>query len=689
MCIPVYHEDGAGNLISCAQATLARAIRHALTNGASIINISGGQLTPTGRGDRFLEGVVHECADRNVLIVAAAGNDGCRCLHVPAAMPSTLAVGACAEDGATLPFSNYGEAYSKNGLLVLGQDVPGASPGGGIAKRTGTSFAAPIATGVAALLLSLQIKLGDEPDPIFVRRIMIETADPCDPRDSSDCTRALAGRLNVRRAAESVRRGLKPSELTRSGMAALARSQSLSRGHPPSQLRGVSKKGEVVSMSQNQSVTPSILGPDGLPAAPPPTSSAGISQSEMASGSTGERIGVAPQAASSEPVPSGVAPEMAVQPPGSPSQVAASGMPEMVAAAPAAPAAVSPATHSPVVAAHSSVPGGALAPQAYGGIQPSCGTPLPVQAAGAVQVQGCGCGASGISPSETVDEPIFAIGKLFYDFDSEARFDYFVQAMAAWWPHSGNTGPFPGPAAPWNAEYMIQYLLWKPSEHGSLVHFPDANALIWTLNIDDVPIYAIKPQGEFGFPMYTELAGLLWYQVQPANTQPGVPTKEKDFKPAVDRVSQAGYVDGEVRLLNGTVVPRFRPVWRGMFGWRVENIIGGKPPPGLKAFLERIYNEFRNPGISPQDRALNYSAFNAYNAKLIFEKMLDKEMFLDTVNVDRSTICRPDSDCWDVTWTFFAPDQTLTKARTVFQYTIDVSDVVPVTVGQLREWEMF
>jgi hypothetical protein len=62
---------------------------------------------------------------------------------------------------------------------------------------------------------------------------------------------------------------------------------------------------------------------------------------------------------------------------------------------------------------------------------------------------------------------------------------------------------------------------------------------------------------------------------------------------------------------------------------------------------------------------------------------------LDTVEVDRSTICRPDSDCLDVTFKFFDPENVLTKARQVYQYTIDVSDTVPVPVGRLRSWAVY
>ena len=43
-------------------------------------------------------------------------------------------------------------------------------------------------------------------------------------------------------------------------------------------------------------------------------------------------------------------------------------------------------------------------------------------------------------------------------------------------------------------------------------------------------------------------------------------------------------------------------------------------------------------------------------------------------------ICRPDSDCWDVQLLMFDPENERRASR-VYRYTVDVSDVLPVTVG--------
>jgi hypothetical protein len=56
---------------------------------------------------------------------------------------------------------------------------------------------------------------------------------------------------------------------------------------------------------------------------------------------------------------------------------------------------------------------------------------------------------------------------------------------------------------------------------------------------------------------------------------------------------------------------------------------------------------------------------------------------LDTIEVEKSPICRLDSDCWDVKLVFFDTTNYLAP-RTVFRITADVSDVVPVSVGDPR-----
>jgi hypothetical protein len=142
-----------------------------------------------------------------------------------------------------------------------------------------------------------------------------------------------------------------------------------------------------------------------------------------------------------------------------------------------------------------------------------------------------------------------------------------------------------------------------------------------------------------------------------------------------------------------------------MYSWNTEalvSVVCGAPPAeeaqqkekddyaekakAVKNFLQRVYEELRNLGTAPQDRAINYAATNASQAAAVFREAIKVEMDLDTIEVERSPICRPESDCWDVKLTFFNPSKVFEQARKVYLFSVDVSDVVPVMVSPVRSW---
>ena len=214
LVIPIFRDNPlvAGGVLPATQTDLARAIDLALDNRADIINISSGQMSVRGRADPQLDAAVRRCAERGVLIVSAAGNEGCDCLHVPAALPDVLVVGAIDGSGQPAEFSNYGDRYRARGVLAPGENLRVASTRQRIKVQTGTSYATPLVSGIAALLLSAQYKTSPARTlrPIAVRDALVKSARGCAARDPTACRRFLAGTLDAARALTLLSRGEPP-----------------------------------------------------------------------------------------------------------------------------------------------------------------------------------------------------------------------------------------------------------------------------------------------------------------------------------------------------------------------------------------------------------------------------------------------------------------------------------------------
>lgn len=190
--VPIFSDDYEVRP-SCSQEELGGAITAAVRAGAQIINISAGDLAPHSSTAPALEAAVRDCVRAGVLIISAAGNQGRGHLQVPGVLPAVLAVGAMSDRGEPLESNNWSMACDDCGVLAPGAAIPGAVPGGGTSAECGTSSAAAIVSGVAALLLSVQLKYGHEPNSYAVRQVILDSAR----RHGDDSGRVLAGRLDV------------------------------------------------------------------------------------------------------------------------------------------------------------------------------------------------------------------------------------------------------------------------------------------------------------------------------------------------------------------------------------------------------------------------------------------------------------------------------------------------------------
>ncbi len=111
------------------------------------------------------------------------------------------------ENNQPLDFSNWGQAYKSNGLLFPGNNILTALPGNDTTLKTGTSFATAVASGIAGLLMSLLVKYGKKPDGKIVFDALINSAFKCKESDNNDCTKSLAGYVNVKSAVRKILAG--------------------------------------------------------------------------------------------------------------------------------------------------------------------------------------------------------------------------------------------------------------------------------------------------------------------------------------------------------------------------------------------------------------------------------------------------------------------------------------------------
>ncbi|MGI8905871.1 MAG: S8 family serine peptidase [Candidatus Sumerlaeaceae bacterium] len=134
-------------------ARVISALDWAVSHGAQVANMS---IRFTG-ASQLLENACDDAAAAGMLLVGAAGNDNQGSSPVyPASYDTVIGVGAIADDGVSrAPYSNYNGTDTTLVDLVAPGDtmfstIPGSQYNG--SYGSGTSFAAPVVSGVAALL---------------------------------------------------------------------------------------------------------------------------------------------------------------------------------------------------------------------------------------------------------------------------------------------------------------------------------------------------------------------------------------------------------------------------------------------------------------------------------------------------------------------------------------------------------
>jgi serine protease len=195
--MPVRVLDGAGE---GEASTIAEGVMFAVKHHAQIINLSL-EFSPgvTAADIPELMKALRYAHRHNVLVVAAAGNEGARSVDYPARAPNVVAVGATTEHGCLADYSNYGPELT---LVAPGggadADLPGdpncrpelpagrdifqvTFTGSSLTKfgipsgYEGTSMATPHVAATAALIIASGV-LGAHPTPAQLTARLQDTA---------------------------------------------------------------------------------------------------------------------------------------------------------------------------------------------------------------------------------------------------------------------------------------------------------------------------------------------------------------------------------------------------------------------------------------------------------------------------------------------------------------------------------
>jgi type VII secretion-associated serine protease mycosin len=163
---------GFGDAATDSDDQIAKAVRWAVDNGAKVINMSFTRNTldwPESWDEAFLYAM-----SKDVVIVAAAGNRGSGTPEVgaPASMPGVLTVAGVDKAG------RVSQGASAQGITIgvaaPSEQLVGALPGGAYALWDGSSGAAPIVSGIVALVRAAHPDL----DAANVINRIVSTATP-------------------------------------------------------------------------------------------------------------------------------------------------------------------------------------------------------------------------------------------------------------------------------------------------------------------------------------------------------------------------------------------------------------------------------------------------------------------------------------------------------------------------------
>ena len=169
------------------------AVNYAVSQGARIINLSFG----AEYRDYLVENAVNSAFLNGTLVVCAAGNESTALHTCPGDASGAVSVKAHTRTGRTSSFSNYN---SDKDVSAPGASIYSTYTGSSYSSLSGTSMAAPVVSGIAALLLS-------ENEELTARELknLIYTSSDAGTYTSGETGLAF-GRINAKNALQNLKR---------------------------------------------------------------------------------------------------------------------------------------------------------------------------------------------------------------------------------------------------------------------------------------------------------------------------------------------------------------------------------------------------------------------------------------------------------------------------------------------------
>lgn len=165
--LPVKALDSSG---SGTTYSVAQGIIWAADHGAKVINLSLGNYADA----QFLHEAIKYAFNKDVVIIAATGNDNTERPGYPAAYPEVLSVSATDSSLNKASFSNYGNYID---VMAPGESIASTYPNNQYAALSGTSMASPHVSALAALIRSINPDLRNTEVMDIIRKNVIDLGD--------------------------------------------------------------------------------------------------------------------------------------------------------------------------------------------------------------------------------------------------------------------------------------------------------------------------------------------------------------------------------------------------------------------------------------------------------------------------------------------------------------------------------